>query len=314
MTGLKRFTRILALGTVVMHLFISGASAANHQEKIDDGKAYLESVCQEMSQLRGIHGDIAIDIKTPLANLSAVTAMDVYDGAEWICKAVTDCTIITPNSQPNKVQVTQYMQKQAGQLLNYSSTGKQWIKSSVKYDDKAAMPDAKIAMQLIKAVEIKKQNEELVVLAVVVDMEEVSKFVAKSFDEIARENQADKLKNSLFTDKKMQEALDKALKNMGDISYTVTIDKSAKHVVNVYMDLTEPVQKSADGVIADMQLTDAQKAAAKLFLQDVKVYIQEDFSQFNQVKPFSVPADVVKNAVDAETYRKEMEKKAKRAA
>lgn len=308
---MKYLANMLVAGLMVVQAFAATGYAAPAEE-ITDGKVYLETVYREMGLLQSFRTDVVITVKTPIADLSAAIAADAYQGKNKVYKAVLDCTLTEPNGKVEKVRAAQYyIEEKADEIMLYTNADKVWVKSAMA-QEKSGKPDIAAVMQLMKSASVKKQDADMVTLDVVVDMEKIGDVITKAFDkmESKAKEESEVAKKKAMEEKKVKEMIALVVKNMGDISYEVTLDRKANRIVNLEADLTKPVQECMGAIMAEKEMTKQQKAMISSFLQGIQIHITEEISQFNQVKPFDIPKAVRKNAVDEAVYKKEMKKEA----
>lgn len=303
MRGIKKFLYGIWTVWLALCFFATAGQAAEA-----DGRAYLESAYQEMKGLTGFRGSMAMDVKSPLFVFSAMTEFAFCQGEEWTLKAETESFVSVWGGESQVKKSREYAQGKPGEILYYVNNGRGWLKSAFPNEKAASGSGLAAAAKVLKEVTARDENEELIVLEALIDMEKVSEIAATAL--ALQEESAGKKADGKA--KEMQALYLKAIRHMGDVPYVVTIDKASNCIVNIMIDMTPALKKSYASVLADTRLSEEQKAAAGIIMEDMQALIQEDFSDFGKVKPFSVPEDVVQNAADVKTYKQGLREKAGR--
>lgn len=306
MDGYKRMIKVFFISLAVFITSFSQVLAAtNTEDNITDGKAYLESVYQQMDKVESFNLQMAIDVRSAIITCAIASNFDYFSNEnDAISKINTKIVLHSVKDQPNEIQIDQYIKKQKNKVDLYTNLDNTWSKMSVEESKKesADVIDAKTMMRFIKEVEVKDQNDDEVVLNVKINMAEMKKLVFSTTKEIFNEESKDKENN-----KKAQVFIEKFLNAVDDFSYIVAIDKKTKQIHSVYMDLSKPVQVGVLLAIDEMNLTEKEKIAYQLMAKDMQVILQEDISKINQVVKFDVPKSVIKSAAKTEAREKKIE-------
>lgn len=281
----------LAVFTLVS-LAGSYAAAAEKQE-ITDAKAYLAEVSMKMSKLKSYHATTAIDIDTPFGKANVTNLTDILQ-PDVLVKSVSDVVLTAPKREQQKGSFTQYIQQNGDSFVVYSGIEGQWIKqtATVKGMSKpVSSADLTSALKLVKTAKIKDQTADEITLDVTIDS-------AQIMEQILREVEKQ------IKDQRQAEQAKTVLGSIGDISYLVHVDKRTGYVMNTYIDLSENVRNVLKELLSGVKPEGNQEMASAMIGQ-VRFIIQSDNSQFNQVKKFKIPEDVVKNAVEKPLGTKE---------
>jgi hypothetical protein len=94
--------------------------------------------------------------------------------------------------------------------------------------------------------------------------------------------------------KKLQEVMDV----MGDIDFTMTVDKKTKYITSIVGDLTEPCRRVAGAMLAESgNMKATQRGILQGLIDGSTLKIEVTQQDFNAIAPVVVPEEVIKGAV-----------------
>lgn len=294
-----RFLRKINWGVALVWglLFVAMSSSfVFAAEKLSPEKAYLSDVYKNMMDVTSLHYDVAIMAETPMGEVK--TAIN-GEGREKPLSLTHDINICYRDVQNQEKTVTlkQYIEQSQGELVVYSLSDETWTKQISPIDPsltKKLSADEKNSdrmnmLQLIKEVKLKKETPSYKYMEITLDSVQISDAVSADA----------KLKNPQDKELLSRAAIVRlGLLAVGDIKYTIKVDKATKLVKELDMDLTEPVQKGA-GLFLDL-INPKDRAIIEDFLTNSTLKLQVIYSQYNQVAPIEIPQAVRDNAKEPE--------------
>lgn len=174
----------------------------------------------------------------------------------------------------------QYVEENEGQLVAYSYLNNQWTKQVItQFSPLAAYEDC---FKAIKSVTLLKENAKTRDFAVVVESSYMSNELERMMNAVGM--QKVKLPKGIF-------------KDIGDLSYTVTINKKTAAITKVNMDLSGLLVNAGENIVESLDLPDEKKMAISEMLATVKASATITFSQINGVDSLQIPPEVKNTAV-----------------
>ena len=294
-----RFLRKINWGVALVWglLFVAmNSSFVFAAEKLSSEKAYVSDVYENMMDVTSLHYDVAIMAETPMGEVkTAITG----EGREKPLSLTHDINIYYRDMQNQEKTVTlkQYIEQKQGELVVYSLSDETWTKQISPIDPSLAKKlsadekksDRMNMLQLIKEVKLKKETPSYKYMEITLDSVQISEAVSADA----------KLKTPQNKELLSRAAIVRlGFLAVGDIKYTIKVDKATKLVQEVDMDLTEPVRKGA-GLFLDL-INPKDRAVIEEFLTKSTLKMQVIYSQYNQVAPIEIPQDVRDNAKEPE--------------
>lgn len=174
----------------------------------------------------------------------------------------------------------QYVEANQGQIVAYSHLNNQWTKQVItQFSPLAAYEDY---VKAIKSVTLLKENAKTRDFAVVVESSYMSNELERMMNAVGM--QKVKLPKGIF-------------KDIGDLSYTVTIDKKTAAITKVNMDLSGLLVNVGKNIVESLEMPDEKKTAISEMLSTVKASATITFSQINRVEGLQIPPEVKNTAV-----------------
>ncbi|MGL5514859.1 MAG: DUF6612 family protein, partial [Sporomusa sp.] len=186
-------------------------------------------------------------------------------------------------------EVVQYLEQTGNEFVSYTFANNQWVKRLItmpRFDQRDAydaygqsiknVTPLEETADSIKSVTPLAETADSIIVDVIVDGE-IWKKTSERIIAVADMRSA-KLMAKLFND-------------LGDITYRMTINKETDTVAKIDMDLSDSMVKIGRSFTESSQLPAADKVAINEVLDNMKVFMSIDFSQFNQLPAIVIPQE-----------------------
>ena len=285
---------VLALAVAVLHNPVASASAVS--ESSGQEKEYLKTVYSKMAAVDSAHFDILMQAVTPMGQVDLTMAGE-GKAEPMAYKSDIKISYRDLQNKENTMVVKQYIEQDKDQMTCYSFFNEKWIKQVVPYVDplghkpsaaaKAKMTQA--MLELIKDVKTQEETPAYKDLAITLDGAKLGSFVQSVLQQGNHQNK------ELLT-MQQEPMIQAALQNLGDMKYTLRVDKHTDLVTETKMDLTDPVRKSATAFLAASAMKPEAKAGLKDFLAKSTLQVQVKYSKINAVDKVEIPQAVREQA------------------
>lgn len=192
--------------------------------------------------------------------------------------------VITVSVKADKMQnqqnVTQYIVQDGEQMTVYSQVNQKWVKQVIPVPVPKEVKKADYHQQF-SHVSLLKDTGDSSVYEVTVE----GKYLQETFSKAMSSSGTANLKG-----------LEMLFNNLGDIKYTVSINKKENMVSGMNMDLSNVLAGVVNNVVTmpGVTMTEEQKAMLKEVLSNLKLDIAIQFSQVNNVKGIVIPEEALK--------------------
>lgn len=301
MNIMKKFRIGLLMMFMIMFTATGFCGEADNGAEVKDARGYLEDVYADAMKFQSMHVDVAVDLKTALGNISSSSKIDLINTPVLLGKIDTNIVMHGFQGKSNQIAINQYINQVDDKLVSYTKFDDKWQKNTVPYKADQYLVDSKESMNYIKSVKIQDQSAENIALEVSIDMVQVRRSVVEGLKVAINNTNNPKGMDT----KQFIKVLDEVLEAMGNVTYTVTVNKANKQIVNVYSDLSKPAQNAAKIIVKQMPLTIEEQSLCQNFATNINLIIQEDISQYNNVEDFTIPEDVVRNAQEVKKDKPE---------
>lgn len=301
MNIMKKFRIGLLMMFMIMFTTTGFCGEADKGAEIKDARGYLEDVYADAMKFQSMHVDVAVDLKTALGNISSSSKIDLINTPVLLGKIDTNIVMHGFQGKSTQIAINQYINQVDDKLVSYTKFDDKWEKNTVPYKAEQYLVNSKESMNYIKSVKIQDQSAENIALEVSIDMVQVRRSVAEGLKVAINNTNNPKGMDT----KQFIKVLDEVLEAMGNVTYTVTVNKAKKQIVNVHADWSKPAQNAAKIIVKQMPLTIEEQSLCQNFATNINLIIQEDISQYNNVKDFTIPEDVVRNAQEAKKDKAE---------
>lgn len=286
MRAVKRIAGIVfLLAAVLAHVPVYAAQS----REITDAKAYMIEVNEAMRGLTSYRSTFAVDVKSQIADLAVTSSAEYLLKPELVYRNSSECVMTMGLGGQKKFNSAQYMRQSGNTLTAYTQTDMGVTKQAIPYDVNRIPLDMKNYMNMMKSAKIKEQTDDEISIAVTID----GKVLGKMAEEMITRGGA--LPRGA-------KDLRKLFQEMGDFTYLAHVDKKTKYVVNIYMDLTKMTRRALnltlDGVEAKTNKQKQDLKNIKAAVNGMRVVIQGDMFDFDQVEPFDVPKEIADQAVE----------------
>ncbi|HWR39434.1 MAG TPA: DUF6612 family protein [Patescibacteria group bacterium] len=175
--------------------------------------------------------------------------------------------------------VSQYMEESGNQLTVYSKVNETWTRQQMpfKYNP---VQDYQDYIGAIKSLAVKSETDQQLVLEVVATGDAIKERLARSFDSM-----------NAFFPAGFKRPPD-FFANIGDMAYTMTIDKKSGLVLEMNIDVSNLMSSVGVTLVESMETLPAEQkqVLAKIFTQ-MKMTTTISFSQFNTTDPVIIPEE-----------------------
>lgn len=177
-------------------------------------------------------------------------------------------------------KTTQYIEADQGKIMVYSFVNDHWTKQVLtEFNPLAAYDDY---FKAIKHVSLVKETPEASDFAVVIN----SGFLSKEME---------RMMSALGLQK--MELPEGAFQDIGELTYTVTIDRKTATITQVQMDLSGVLRNFGKSIMESLNLPSEKKTIISQLLSTVQASAVISFSQMNQIEGLQVPAEIKSSAI-----------------
>jgi hypothetical protein len=264
----------------IMTLFVSGwVSSSSAAPAPADPKETVMQAYQKLLSLKSYHMNMDTINSMSVQGRYIYTVMngDVdLQTTPLLSRSNMSITIDFDSKEINKKTV-QYIEESGDKIIVYSYTNNQWIKQSLPKGSYNPLSEYENYIKGIKSVTIKDDNVDSTVFEVVVK------------GSYLKEN----IKQSLASMGMAKMVLsDDFLKDIDDLTYSVTIDKNTGTISKMEIDLSDFMSKFGNNLVDSMPIPEQKKSIMKEMFSSMKIVMNITLSQFNSVEKFTIPQEV----------------------
>lgn len=266
----------------IMTVFVSVCSASDSAPVTNsDPKEIVTAAYQKFLALKNYHMSVATEASLSFQGKST----NIITKGEWDIQAkpmvfknnmniIMDTASDTITKKTER-KVEQYIEESGKQLIVYSKINDQWTRQILPYSNLLNQYD-----NYFKAiVSVTPVNEDAD--STVFEVVESASYLKENFDRVMASTGMQKVKLT-----------DDLLKDLGDIKYTVTVDKKTATVSKIDMDLSEFVATIGNNLAESAKVPDNQKEIIRQVLTNMKVVTNIAFSRFGKVDKIIIPPEV----------------------
>lgn len=181
-------------------------------------------------------------------------------------------------------QLVHYFEGSGKDVVVYSNVNNQWFKKVVPYY--SPLKEFENYMKAITGVTLISEDKNSLLFEVVAKGSSIG-------DNLERYLSSTNVQNiKLTTD---------ILKNIGDFTYTITVDKKTSAISKSNIDLTKLMYKIGDQLTESQDLSEEEKKIMKHALATMKLNVNVVFSEWNRVGKITIPV-AAKNAIGNESF------------
>lgn len=260
---------------------VGGARAATN----DEYKALIVNAYEKMIKMQSYR--MTMDITGSMTLFGKATEIIMTGECDTQVKPMLAKNVmkVTVSDEANKKEqvITQYMEESKGQINVYSNNNGKWERMSMPHYDPLA--DYANFSKGINNVALVEENDEIFIFAVTVD----GSYLKENIDKVM--NSANMKKAMLPED---------IFKNIGDITYKVTIDKKTSLISRTDMNLSELLAAIGNGFVEhENKLSDSEKAMIRELFSSMKFDVTMLFSKYNTIDKITIPNEVRINSIPA---------------
>jgi hypothetical protein len=175
--------------------------------------------------------------------------------------------------------ILQYMEKSGDKILVYTNVNNRWLKQTLPQGDYNPLKDAENAMKSLKSVTKTSEDANVAVFEVVPNRDYVKNKIQHQLQMMGMKDVA---------------VNDELIKAVGDLKYTVTIDKKTANITQINMDLTDFMARFGKALANLSKAPSDQKKAIEQVFSNMKVNTTIYFSNFDKVGKITIPAEAKK--------------------
>ena len=282
MDGWKRtFGRIAAL--CLLGMFLTGIAAA--APAVDD-KTMIAAAYKNMQRMNSYHMTLSGDMS--MSGAGTELQMEMAGEIDVLAKPLRsrntmDIAMDMRSESGNNKKVTkrleQYVVEEKNGIAIYTGTGDQWQKQLLPVGSYDPLKDYENYIRGIKSVTAVSDDTDEAVFDVTISASYMRDTMRKQFAAMGTSNY-----NQLLSDEFMN--------SLGDVSYRLTINKNNGTVSKLEMDLSEFTSRIGNELAERMQAPEPKKQEMRDLFNGMKLNMRIEFSQFNSVPPFALPAGV----------------------
>lgn len=271
---MTKFRTLVATICCLLAVFaVSIASAAS----TDRAKELVATTQRTMELAKNYHATIAFDTTMTVQGKNIQTKvngdMDMFVNP-LLAKTKMDMSFLI-NDKEKSATILQYMEQSGSQALIYSCVDGKWQKQSVPIGTVNPTQGYENYLKQIKSATIVSENQDSVVIEAVID--------GKYLKETLQKNTGS-LEFAKFTT-----FADDLLRSIGDMTYTITINKKTMTVSEMYMDLSEPLQRFGLILVDGAAMPDDKKEQLREMFRNIQMHMRMTMTQYNEIKPFTIP-------------------------
>ena len=246
-----------------------------------DLKAVYETADTIMSQAFTMNAQA----NSPMGQLDLVMQGRTITKPALLLQADMDIEMGGLLGQKISMKTPLYMEETDKAFVIYYQMNGTWEKQTLKKDTgdkawKSLSPEESMAM--VRSVNLVKETPTQKVLQVVFDGKKIAELSRKF---MAASTAA---KGSAMAQKQMEKLLD----SVGDLEFTMTVDKATNYTVKDEADLTPAARRIAHGVMENIpKLKTAEKQQMVNMIDHTTLHMTTTSSDFNAVKEIVIPAE-----------------------
>jgi hypothetical protein len=258
---------------------VGGVKAATS----DEYKELVVKAYDQMSKMQSYR--MTMDITGSMTLLGKTTDIVMHGDCDtqvkpMLAKNVMKVTVGDGTAKKDQM-ITQYIEESKGQINVYTNNNGKWEKMSMAHYDPIA--DYADFAKGISNVALVEENDETFVFAVTID----GSYLKENIDRVM--NSASMKKANLPED---------IFKNIGDITYKVTIDKKTSVISKTDMELSDLFAAIGKSFIdRENKLSDTEKAMVREIFNNMKFNVTMVISKINSVDKITIPNEVKMNSL-----------------
>ena len=239
----------------------------------DDAKEVVIAACQKLDRVKSYH--LTFEATTSLPKQGKTVSMiikaecDVKTKPMMFKNIVTITTDLDPN---NERKFVEYIEESGDRFVVYSRINDRWIK---EYVPKFGLLDKyNNYFKAIKSAALVSESADFAVYEIVIDGSYLRDNIRRSIGNAGVENPI--LPEVIF-------------KDIGDITYTLTIDKTTSMISKIEIDFSDLFSKICNNTTEVMDMPAEQKIKLREFFNNAKFIMTAAISQINGIDEIEIP-------------------------
>lgn len=296
-----------SLGTVSAAVLLAASLFGGTASAAPEDMDYLQEAIETSSSLQSMAMQGEIAVATPLGQ-GKVTLMARGQADPLLMQLDFIAKGIAANQASAELVVPCYVEMAGNDIVLYMQYNGLWHKVVIPADKEniqagSSKPMMERSLSMVKDIETISDNGIQRKLQVTLDGEQVAKKLQEGREESMAELRASLPQDQLEVCRKVAHYIDLFDDSLGDITYIVTIDENTKYIMNVEMDLTQPIRKAVTAVLDanENNIQPAQRTLVNEVVQNSIITYQLVSSGFNTSGNIVIPEAAL--AAKAETNK-----------
>jgi tetratricopeptide (TPR) repeat protein len=278
----------IAVVFCLLVLFITSIASA---ESKDHAKEMVVMTQQKMALVKNYHVIMALDMAMAAQGKSMKSTinfdMDIFNkpllakNKMDILFSVSDNEKLITNLQTH-ITSLQYIEQSETQILVYTYADGKWHKQSSPIGTFIQNKEYENFLKQVKIASIISESQNTVVIEANMD----GKFLRETLQ-----------KNVGTLDLAKVNLTDELISSIGDVTYTITIDKNTMTLSSVDMDMSDFMQRFGAKLVEGSAIPDEKKEQLKEMFSNMQMRMHMTMTRYDEIEPFTIP-DEAKLAVE----------------
>ncbi|MDU2065468.1 MAG: tetratricopeptide repeat protein [Sporomusaceae bacterium] len=276
---------------VLLCLIVSLITSIAAAESPDRAKEMVAMTQQKMALAKNYHMIMAIDMamNTQGKNMNSTINidMDIFSNPLLaknktdILFSVSDKEKLIQRSQTH-MTLLQYMEQSGPKILIYTYTDGKWHKQSSLIGSVTPNKEYENFLKQVKSARITSEDQDTIVIEAVMD----GKFIKETLQN-----------NASTVGLAKMNLKDDFISSIGDVTYTITIDKKSMTLSRVDMDLSDFMQRFGGKLAEGSTIPTEKKQQLKDLFSNMQMHMTMTMSKYDEIESFTIP-DEAKLAVE----------------
>lgn len=275
----KLFSLLFVLPLVC--LIVSACSFPGFSRSKVDAKEAVTKAYEKLNSLENYHLSMDVSSSMLLQNQNVNTVMkgemDIQK-KPLLCKNILHI-VSEMGAQKSEQTIEQYMEESGDQFIVYAHMNNQWMKQALPKNSYDPMEEYNNYLQAITKATLKSEDANARVFEVVASGSIMQEQIQKKMAAMGLQPAND---------------VDEMFKDIGDLTYTVTVDKKTETISKIDIDISDVLAQIGKNMAEAKGVPEGQKKFIKDAFGSIKVKSSVTLSQFNSVDKIIVPDEAKK--------------------
>ncbi|MCE5285952.1 MAG: hypothetical protein LLG02_08930 [Pelosinus sp.] len=271
MRKVQRLSLAVMFCLVTMLACVNVAMAAE-----DNSRATVIAAYRKLAEVTSYHmtmtGNMSMSIEGKDFQAAMNSEMDILI-RPLLCKNNMDMTF-NANGKEKHESIVQYVERSGKQILTYSYINGKWARQSLPGGEYNPARDFGDFVKAIKSAVLVSEDDNSAVYEVTADGRYLKDSMKRQMDSIGL--------------KKMGMA-DGLVGALGDLTYTITIDKNAGTISGMDLDLSPFLVAIGDNMANQLPGPEEKKQELREMFSSMQMQMSFTLSQFDSIEPFTIP-------------------------